>query len=118
MNISFNGINESIVTFLSQGEIKPGCLVSPTSDNTVKQSDTNSSFIGLCISNKSGLAAVQISGFATIKIKTMGSTTYGRQYFVADDDGSLKLSEASNGSAVPLNVVSIDKTNSTVDVFL
>lgn len=118
MNISFDGINESIVTFLAQGEINPGCLVTPSNNNTVKQAEDNSNFIGVCVSTKSGLAAIQISGFATIKIKTLGETTFGRQYFVADSDGSLKLSESSNNLAVPLNVVSIDKTKSTIDVFL
>ena len=118
MNTSFNGINESIVTFNTQGNIEPGCLVSVVSDNTVKQADENSNFIGLCISSKCGIAANKISGFATIKIKNIESTTYGRQYFVSDNDSSLKLSENSNSVAVPLNVVAIDKVNSTIDVFL
>ena len=118
MNVSFNGINESIVTFLSETDIKPGDLVSISKDNTVTCASDNSDFIGICISNKSGLAAVQISGFANIKIKNLSNIKYGRQFFVSDNDSALKLSDISNPSAVPLNVVSIDQTNSCVDVFL
>ena len=118
MNISFDGINESIVTFNSQGEIKPGALVSVVVDSTVKQAAADESFIGICVSNKNGIAAVQISGFATIKIKNPGETKYGRQFFISDDDGTLKLDKSSNPLAVPLNVISIDKSSSTLDVFL
>lgn len=118
MNISFDGINESIVTFNSQGEIKPGALVSVVDNATVKQASADESFIGICVSNKNDVAAVQISGFATIKIKNIGETKYGRQFFVSDDDGTLKLDKSSNPLAVPLNVISIDKSSSTLDVFL
>lgn len=118
MNISFDGINESVITFFGQGDIKPGDLVSVCQDDTVKKSVENSNFIGICISYKCGIVAVQTTGFATIKVKNLSTTTYGRQYFVADEDATLKLSESTNPAATPLNVISIDKTSSTVGVFL
>lgn len=118
MNISFNGINESIVTFKAQGDMKPGDLVSVCSDDTVKKAAANTNFIGVCISCKSGLAAVQISGFASIRVKELKAVTFGLQYFVADDDGSLKSTETANPASVPLNVVSIDKTTSSIGAFL
>ncbi len=49
MNISFDGINESVITFFGQGDIKPGDLVSVCQDDTVKKSVENSNFIGICI---------------------------------------------------------------------
>lgn len=118
MNISFEGINESIVTFAAEGNIEPGNLVTVCNNNTVKKSTDNANFIGICLSCSNGLAAVQISGFATIKIKSMESTNFGIQYFVADNDACLKPSSNENKDAVPLNVVAIDKEAATIDVFL
>jgi len=118
MNISFDGINESIVTFKTDTNIEPGKLVSVVCNDTVKQSTVNNSFIGVCISCKNNLAAIQIGGFATIKMNTVESLEYGRNFFVSDDDASLKLAENTNSAAIPLNVVSIDKDTYTIGVFL
>lgn len=118
MNISFEGINESIVTFAAKDAIEPGNLVSVCENNTVQKSVEDANFIGVCTSCKNSLAAVQISGFTTIKVKSLEDTTFGLQYFVADDDATLKLTDVENKDAVPLKVVAIDKTNSTIGVFL
>lgn len=118
MSISFLGINESIVTFKTQGNISKGDLVSVASDGTVKKADDGASFIGICTSSNATLTAVQIAGFATIPVTNTTQLTYGRQSFVSSDKATLKLSTASDKNPIPLQVISIDKTNACVGVFL
>ncbi len=118
MNISFEGINESVVTFLTEEKIEPGSLVTVVKDNTVKLASEDENFIGVCVSCQGSVAAIKISGFEEIKIKNTDSLKYGLQYFVSDVNGLLKLSEVTNPSAVPLYVISIDKTNAILGVLM
>ena len=118
MKVSFDGINNSIVTFLAPNKINIGDLVSLSDNNSIKKSSSDESFLGVCVSYQNGLAGVQISGFASIKMKSISNLNFGRNYFVSDDDSSLKLSTTKNEAAIPLNVISIDKENSLITVIL
>ena len=118
MNVSFDGINSTIVTFMASEEIAVGDLVSVCENSTVKKSADNEPFIGICISVQNDFVAVQISGFATIKINSTEDVKYGLQNFVSDENGNLKICKSEEVSAIPLNVISIDATESTVSVFL
>ncbi len=118
MSVSFNGINSTIVTFMASGDIAVGDLVSVCENSTVKKSGDNEPFIGICTSVQNDLVAVQISGFATIKINSTENVKYGLQNFVSDENSSLKIGKNEETGAIPLNVISIDATESTVSVFL
>ena len=118
MNVSFDGINSTIVTFMASGKIAVGDLVNVCENSTVKKCSDNEPFIGICTSVQNDLVAVQISGFATIKINSTEDVKYGLQNFVSDENSSLKICKSEEAIAIPLNVISIDATESTVSVFL
>lgn len=64
MNISFNGFNENVLTFIADSSVEEGMPVKMSGDGTVAKCSANDAFCGLCVSVRSGYAAVQLTGYA------------------------------------------------------
>ena len=85
MKISYKGINEKVVTFLADGNIKCGDLVKVSSNNTVSVCVNGDIFDGIAVSSAGGLCSVQVAGCAEVKANAALSTGY--MALAADSEG-------------------------------
>ena len=92
MKISFEGFNANYLTFIAAEGLEgasPGTLVKLTADSTVDEAiDDGDVFIGSLVSEKDGVACVQVSGYA----ETEAALAAGF-HRVAFTDGALDESE-------------------------
>ena len=110
MNVSFNGFNESVLTFKCPEEIEKLYPVKISSAATVAKCITNDAFTGFCLDSDKENATVQMSGY----VKTTYSDTapaLGRTALVADAAGGVK----ENSAGVPCIVLSVDAADTTVE---
>jgi len=88
--VSFEGIGETVVTFLAQGEIQAGQAVKVSGDSTVAACAAGEKFCGVAAAPvKDGCVAVQVGGFAQLKCAD-GAVTVGYEALVADGNGGVK----------------------------
>lgn len=68
MNVNFNGYNENVATFIADSKLtEAGVPVKISADGTVTACTSGDRFCGICIAVRDGYAAVQLSGYATVK---------------------------------------------------
>ena len=100
MNISFNGFNENVLTFIADSTVEEGMPVKISADGTVSKCANNDAFCGLCVGVREGYATVQLTGYAVFPAGakvTVGYTKLavnsegkvaannsGREYLVVD----------------------------------
>ncbi len=84
-NINFNGYMENVLTFECDDDVNVGDLVSMKASGKVGKAAADSAFIGVCVSVKNGIAAVQLSGY--IEKKKGGTVNLGFTKLVAAADG-------------------------------
>lgn len=114
MNISFEGINQELVTFLSGNDVLKGQTVKMSGSMTVSACDDNSEFIGIAAANAdTGAVAVIIRGYVTVTY-TGSAPTLGYTAVSANGSGGIKA--ASTGRKVL--ICDVDSTNSTVGMFI
>ncbi len=88
--ISFEGIGETVVTFLAEGEIQAGQAVKVSGDSTVKACAAGEKFCGVAVAPvKKGCVAVQMGGFAQVNCAD-STVTVGYETLVADGAGGVK----------------------------
>ena len=88
--ISFEGIGEVAVTFLAEGKVSAGEVVSLAGDGTVKAAGQGERFFGVAVSeDKAGCAAVQTGGFAQVKCAD-SAVSVGYVKLTGDGDGGVK----------------------------
>ncbi|WP_316630527.1 hypothetical protein [uncultured Ruminococcus sp.] len=63
MNISFAGFKENVLTFECTNTVKKGDLVKMSASGKVTKAAANDSFIGVCVGENDGYAAVQLEGY-------------------------------------------------------
>ena len=63
MNISFAGFKENVLTFECTNTVKKGDLVKMSASGKVTKAAANDSFIGICVGENDGYAAVQLDGY-------------------------------------------------------
>ncbi len=104
MNVSFNGFGENVATFETEGSVSAGIPVMISSSGKVKAA--NGVFCGICVGERNGYAAVQLSGYVKAAFDTEPAVGYtkligkngkvstdessGREYLVADVDTAAK----------------------------
>lgn len=68
MNVNFNGYNENVATFVAGSNlITAGVPVKISADGTVSACSSGDKFCGICVNVRDGYAAVQLSGYVTVK---------------------------------------------------
>lgn len=113
MKISFQGIDESVVTFAAGTGITVGRLCKLSESRTVSGCSNGDAFCGLAVSEQGGCAGVQIGGYVTLNYS--GTTpSAGWQKLSSDADGCVKT----NTGGREYLVVDVDETAGTVGLFL
>ncbi|MBR3588282.1 MAG: hypothetical protein IKL16_01840 [Clostridia bacterium] len=110
MNVSFNGFNETALTFKCADKITKLYPVKISDDSTVAKCNSGDQFIGFCLDSDNENAVVQMSGY----VKTTYSDSapaLGRTKLVSDAAGSVKTGT----SGVPCIVLAVNSTDSTVE---
>lgn len=108
MNVSFNGFNQNVLTFVSENDIKQNALVKMTDNGKVDACENGDEFIGVCVNSRLGYAGVQMTGYA--KTTYSGDVAVGYVTVVCDENGGIKADE--NGRKVL--VTDVDTTAQTV----
>jgi len=108
MNVSFQGIDELVVTFQTSGQINQGDFVTLSGNGTVGPCEFGDAPVGRALNVRDGIAAVQLRGameaeytgtlglgFRKItaqggQIKTAGSTDAFRNAIVLSTDATAK----------------------------
>lgn len=104
MNISFNGFDEEVITFETDGNIEANSPVMVTDNGIVD--NALGTFCGICKCTRNGYAAVQLKGYVVVPYinapkvgyskltavngKVTVDNTYGREYLVINVDASTK----------------------------
>ncbi len=110
MNVSFNGFNETALTFRCNDEISKLYPVKISDDATVAKCNSGDNFIGFCLDSDLENATVQMSGY----VKTTYSDTVpalGITKLVANASGGVKT----NASGRACTVLAVNSTDSTVE---
>ncbi len=100
MNVSFNGFGENVVTFETEGSVSAGMPVMVSESGKVKAA--SDVFCGICVGERNGYAAVQLSGYVRAAFDSAPDVGYtklvgkngkiskdesnGREYLVVDID--------------------------------
>jgi len=109
--ISNKGFMEGIISLKMENEGTIGAPISMTENNTVASSLENDKFIGVLKNQRGTLAAVQVKGFATVKLS--GEIALGISSVVADGEGGIKA-----GTGREVMVLSIDEEAATADIIM
>ena len=114
MSVSFKGINEQVVTFRTEQELAAGTLVTVSANGTVSACAANSKIVGVVVSSRENLAAVQISGFATLPYSG-SAPALGVTAIAAASDTKIKA-DSTNGKLV--TVLEVDTAALTAGILL
>lgn len=66
MSVSFKGINDQVITFKTQEELAAGTLVTVCDNGTVAACSASEKIVGVVVSCRANLAAVQVAGYVTV----------------------------------------------------
>ena len=112
MNVSFNGIGDALVTFLTSNATR-GSVVKVSAAGTVALCSAGDAFDGVAVFVDGGYAGVRLGGFVTVKYSGTAPAV-GRAILVADGSAGVKTAE-SGGTYL---VVDRDTTAKTVTIKL
>lgn len=114
MAVSFKGIGERVLSFKTASAINAGSLVKMSANGTVAACAENDKFIGVVLSCRNNIAAVQIGGY--VKVGYSGTApTVGYNQLCAKSGTAVEV-DAANGRA--LLVLDVDTTASTAGILL
>ncbi|MCD7723310.1 MAG: hypothetical protein LUH82_05110 [Clostridiales bacterium] len=111
MNISFNGFENSVATFIADGATK-GYPVALSDSNTVV--DADSEFIGVCVNTSGQLAGVQLRGYVEISYSGEAPAP-GYSYLAADSNGGVMAADTGD---VKRLIIKVDADNSIIGFIL
>ncbi len=114
MSVSFKGINEQVITFKAEEELAEGTLVTLSANGTVSPCAANDKIVGVVISCRDNLAAVQISGYVTLPYSG-SAPALGLTAICAASDTKIKA-DATNGKIV--TVLETDTAALTAGILL
>ncbi|MBR3621454.1 MAG: hypothetical protein IKN56_08070 [Clostridia bacterium] len=87
MDISFEGYDNSAVTFMAEDNVVPGMPVSLSDSFTVQRAQPGDSVIGIALTVRGGYAAVQTRGI--IRYRCVDGTEPGWARLTVDNKGAL-----------------------------
>ncbi|MBR4049242.1 MAG: hypothetical protein IKK09_01965 [Clostridia bacterium] len=114
MSVSFKGINEQVVTFSTVEELAAGTLVTVSANGTVSPCAANGKIVGVVVSSRENIAAVQISGFVTLPYSG-SAPALGVTAIAAASDTKIKA-DSTNGKLV--TVLEVDTAALTAGILL
>ncbi len=85
MDISFNGFNEEVLTFIADSSVTEGALVKMKASGTVEKASDGDGFIGVCLNVRNGYAAVQVEGY--VECAFSGTADVGSAVLTAASTG-------------------------------
>ena len=85
MNISFAGYKENVLTFECINTVKKGDLVKMSASGKVTKAAANDGFIGVCVGENDGYAAVQLDGY--VEAAKSGTVNVGYNKLAAASSG-------------------------------
>lgn len=115
MKISFNGLSETVASFYASEDVKSGDIVQMSDNFTVGTAEEGTSFVGVCLNVREGIAAVQLKGYAECKYSET-APALGFVFLAAGSDGTVRSAYAGQGRFAL--VIAVDTQNSTVKFVL
>ena len=112
MNVSFDGIGDGLVTFMTGNAVR-GSVVKVSAPGTVAACSAGDAFDGVAVFVDGEYAGVRLDGFVTVKYSG-AAPAVGRAVLTADAAGGVKTAE--NGDTYL--VVDKDTTAKTVTIKL
>ena len=109
MAVSFQGLQETCVTFKTEGVVETGDIVKMYANGTVKLCDLGDQIVGVVKSARAGYASVQIHGAVTLSY-TGNAPGLGWRTVDADDAGGVSLSSTGRN----VLIVSVDSAAHTL----
>ncbi len=91
MNVSFNGFNKNVLTFMSDSDIPVGRPVKMSDNGKVGPCETGDEFIGIAVDSKMGYTSVQMTGYT--KLPCTDTIAVGYNTIAADGNGGVCTSE-------------------------
>jgi len=114
MAVSFNGYNETLVTFQAGTGTKKGIPVKLNADREVAACAANNLFCGKCVAVSGGYASVQLTGY--VKLPYTGTApAVGYTMLAADGSGAVKT--VASGGRTHL-VIDVDTAANLVGLIL
>ena len=110
MNVSFEEIGRLAVTFAHEG-CEAGQVCKVSGNGKVAPCAANDKFCGVVEGVRTGFAAVQVAGFATVKVSSAVAVGYAN--LCADGSGGVKA-----GTGREYLVVSVDENAQTAVIKL
>lgn len=92
MSIKFNGYGEGVLTFTCASGVTAGSLVKMTDNGKVAVCSAGDKFIGVCLSVRGDIAAVQVGGYTELPFTGSGIAV-GYCTLAADADGAVKSAQ-------------------------
>lgn len=116
MSISFGGIGEVAVTFMTSGDVKKGNVVKVTGNGTVAVCGASDRFCGVVLNvSDDGYATVQLRGY--MKAKYSG-TEPAVGFNVATAGGADNVTVSADGEGGEILVLDIDKTDKVIGFYM
>ncbi len=113
MNVSFEGVNEQVLSFKSasgNSAAVKGKFAAMSANFTVAVADEDDIFVGMCIKSADGFADVMTHGYVECKYTGTTAPTVGYNLLVCSDDDTVEVAEAGR----EVLVLKVDSTNSIV----
>ncbi len=114
MEICFNGIGETVATFIAGAGVTAGMPVKMTGNGTVGACAAGDDFCGVALNVRCGYAAVQLAGYAALPYDGTAPAV-GWQSLSAAEGG--KIAVAATGGRQHL-VLDVDQTAGTCGLIL
>ncbi len=109
MNVSFQGYNQNILTFMCDEDIPTNKLVKLTENGKVSVCALSDIPIGVCVNSREGYAAVQLTGYARMPYN-YDEPSFSFQRIRSDENGAV-MADSSGKEVI---VTDIDTQNKIV----
>lgn len=116
MSVSFNGIENLVVTFRA-GTVVVDSPAVMSANNTVRNAGSGVAPVGIVRNKRNDHAAVQVKGYAEVKYSGATVPSLGWNSLVTDGTGGLRVS-ATDETGRNCLVVSLNTTSKTMGLFL
>ena len=113
MNVSFNGIGDKLVTFVSD-KAEKGQVVKVSAEGTVAPCADGETFDGVAMLADDGYAGVLLRGFADV-VYSGGDPAVGHNKLSADGSGGVRIDD---GKGKDYLTVAVDAVNHVATILM
>ena len=115
MDVSFNGIGDKLVTFLSNGAEK-GQVVKVSGEGAVAPCENDGVFDGVAVLADGGYAGVRLRGFVDVAYsEDSEAPKVGHNTFVADGNGGVRVDKTNGKDYL---TVAVDTVNRVATILM